>query len=78
MQRSALITPHSKIMGIESGTIHNLVRTYQRVLNLEESGQAPSDLPPGDPDDRVTISEEARQLQQGALKPGQQGSAPRR
>lgn len=65
-------------MGIESGAIHNLVRTYQRVLNLEESAQGPPDLPPGDPDDRVTISEEARQLQQGALKPGQHGSAARR
>lgn len=64
-------------MSIQSGAIHNLVRTYQRVLNLESSPQTP-ETPAPEADDRVSISREARQLQQGASKPGQPASSPRR
>jgi hypothetical protein len=64
-------------MSIQFGAIHNLVRTYQRVLNLESSAQTP-EAAAAEADDRVSISKEARQLQQGAAPSGHQASSPRR
>lgn len=58
-------------MSIQFSQIHNLVRTYQRVLNLDQSGQPQSDGPASEQDDRVSISPEAYKLQQGLGKAGQ-------
>lgn len=58
-------------MSIEGSEIHNLVRTYQRALNLDLSGPSSSDGPASEQDDRVSISPEARKLQQGFGKVGQ-------
>ena len=47
-------------MGIEFSQIHNLVRTYQRILNVP-SGQSPhGDRDVAETEDRVSISPEAR------------------
>lgn len=63
-------------MSIQFSQIHNLVRTYQRVLNLDEAGQSQPEGSAWERDDRVSISPEARKLQQGLGKPGQgQGTA---
>lgn len=48
-------------MGIDFGQIHNLVRTYQRVLDLDTPSPSHPDQPASE-DDRVSISEEARRL----------------
>lgn len=58
-------------MSIQGSEIHNLVRTYQRVLNLDQSGPSSSEGPASERDDRVSISPEARKLQQGLGKVGQ-------
>ncbi len=58
-------------MSIQFSQIHNLVRTYQRVLNLDQSGQSQSDGPASEQDDRVSISPEAYKLQQSLGKAGQ-------
>lgn len=58
-------------MSIQFSEIHNLVRTYQRVLNLDQSGQSQSDGPASEQDDRVSISPEAYKLQQDLGKAGQ-------
>lgn len=47
-------------MSIEFGAIHNLVRTYQRVLKLEHSDASPA-AGAGPEQDRVSISVEARE-----------------
>ncbi len=47
------------------GEIHNLVRTYQRVLNLDPPEAKPADAPPAERKDRVSISSEARGLHKG-------------
>lgn len=44
-------------MGIEFSQIHNLVRTYQRILNLPPSKQARGDRAT---EDRISISPQAR------------------
>ena len=63
-------------MSIQFSQIHNLVRTYQRVLNLDQPGQSQSEGPASEQDDRVSISPEAYKLQQGLGKAGQiQGPA---
>lgn len=62
-------------MSIQGSEIHNLVRTYQRVLNLDQPGQSSSEGPAAEQDDRVSISPEARNLQQGLGKVGQSQGA---
>ena len=47
-------------MPIEFTHLHNLVRTYQRSLHLNESSKASAAPRQADLDDRVSISEEAR------------------
>ncbi len=65
-------------MGIQFGEIHNLVRTYQRVLNLDQPDKPNGDPAATDQDDRVSISPEARDLQQASAcvtrKPGSHSS----
>ncbi|TAJ07405.1 MAG: hypothetical protein EPO61_15745 [Nitrospirae bacterium] len=62
-------------MSIQGSEIHNLVRTYQRVLNLDHSGPSSSEGAASEQDDRVSISSEARNLQQGLGKVGQSQGA---
>ena len=58
-------------MSIHFSQIHNIVRTYQRVLDLEPS-EAPrtsrvaQDQGGTEGNDKVSISSEARQLQQAS------------
>jgi hypothetical protein len=54
-------------VSIQFSEIHNLVRTYQRVLKLEsgEPVQPPQPLPKHA--DRVSISRQARELKQAAI-----------
>ncbi len=49
-------------MSIAFNQIHNIVRTYQRMLHLPER-QATTSLEPTDREDRVSISAEARELE---------------
>ena len=56
------------LVSIESSEIHNLVRTYQRALNLDQSSPSSSEGSASERDDRVSISPEARKLQQGLGK----------
>ncbi|MBI5855428.1 MAG: hypothetical protein HZB35_09430 [Nitrospirae bacterium] len=56
-------------MSIEFSQIHNIVRTYQRVLDLdpaEGSDRSPAAANGADHEstDKVSISQEARQLQE--------------
>lgn len=57
-------------MSIHFSQIHNLVRTYQHVLNLD-SKQPAAKPEPSDTvrEDRVTVSPEARELQQQQPQP---------
>jgi hypothetical protein len=53
-------------VSIQFSEIHNLVRTYQRVLKLD-AVEPPTEAKPGAPGkDRVSISREARELRQVA------------
>lgn len=52
-------------MSIAFNQIHNIVRTYQRMLHLPER-QAAQSLEPTDREDRVSISAEARELEEEA------------
>jgi hypothetical protein len=54
-------------MGTQFSAIHNLVRTYQRVLNLEPPDLSKRGQPASERGDRVSISSEARGLQQASL-----------
>jgi len=54
-------------MGTQFSAIHNLVRTYQRVLNLEPADHPKRDRSASGTDDRVSISSEARDLRQASL-----------
>ena len=47
-------------MSIEFGLLHNLIRTYQRSLHLNESAKPAASSHHAEPDDRVSISGEAR------------------
>jgi hypothetical protein len=47
-------------MGIEFSQIHNLVRTYQRILPVPLSQSPHEDKDAGEVEDRVSISPEAR------------------
>ena len=47
-------------MSIEFGLLHNLIRTYQRSLHVNESVKPVAPLHHTEPDDRVSISGEAR------------------
>jgi hypothetical protein len=47
-------------MPIEFTLLHNLIRTYQRSLHLNESPKPSVLSPHAKPDDRVSISGEAR------------------
>lgn len=59
-------------MGIHFGDLHNLVRTYQRVLNLDVPEPTPQPRESvQDPEIRVSISPKARELARTA---GQAGS----
>lgn len=58
-------------MPIEFTHLHNLVRTYQRSLHLSESSKASTEPPHDELDDRVSISDEARDgHRQWELHPG--------
>ena len=48
-------------MGIEFSQIHNLVRTYQRILNVPPSKAPHGDSGTKEVEDRVSISPEARE-----------------
>ena len=57
-------------MPIEFTHLHNLVRTYQRSLHLNESSKALAAHTQADLDDRVSVSEEARdEHRQGEVHP---------
>jgi hypothetical protein len=56
-------------MPIEFTHLHNLVRTYQRSLHLTESRKASAAPMPADMEDRVSLSEEAREHRQGEVQP---------
>jgi hypothetical protein len=47
-------------MGIEFSQIHNLVRTYQRILQVPTSQSSHEDKDVVEAEDRVSISPEAR------------------
>ncbi len=47
-------------MGIEFSQIHNLVRTYQRILQVSTSQSSHEDKDVVEAEDRVSISPEAR------------------
>ena len=47
-------------MGIEFSQIHNLVRTYQRILPVPEGQSSHEDQDGAEAEDRVSISPEAR------------------
>lgn len=47
-------------MGIEFSQIHNLVRTYQRILQVPTSQSSHEDKDVAEVEDRVSISPEAR------------------
>lgn len=58
-------------MSIHFDQIHNIVRTYQRVLDLEPSegprtSRSSQDQGGTEGNDKVSISSEARQLQQAS------------
>jgi len=56
-------------VSIHFSQIHNLVRTYQHVLNLD-SKTPPAKTPvDASQEDRVTLSSEARELQQQTNTP---------
>ncbi|WP_447983436.1 hypothetical protein [Nitrospira sp. Nam74] len=58
-------------MPIEFTHLHNLVRTYQRSLHLSELSKASTEPPHDELDDRVSISDEARdERRQWELHPG--------
>jgi hypothetical protein len=65
-------------MSIQFGAIHNLVRTYQRVLDLDPHEPAPRSADASaDADVHVTISPRARELAQALDRPGRDsGGAP--
>ena len=48
-------------MGIEFSQIHNLVRTYQRMLNRPPSTELSEERTTKEPVDRVAISPQARE-----------------
>jgi hypothetical protein len=50
-------------MSIEFSAIHNVVRTYQRVLNLPHSDSSPA-AGAGPEQDRLSISTEAREQEE--------------
>lgn len=52
-------------MGIEFSQIHNLVRTYQRVLNVPSNGESREEESGRETEDRISISPQARR--QGPL-----------
>lgn len=47
-------------MGIEFSQIHNLVRTYQRILNVSSSKSPCGDRTAPETEDRISISPQAR------------------
>lgn len=47
-------------MGIEFSQIHNLVRTYQRILNVPSSKEPRGDRAVTEQEDRISISPQAR------------------
>jgi hypothetical protein len=47
-------------MGIEFSQIHNLVRTYQRILNVPSSKDFREDKTVRETEDRISISPQAR------------------
>lgn len=53
-------------MGIEFGQIHNLVRTYQRVLNVPSSKPSRVGRAETATEDRISISPQAREQEQEA------------
>ena len=48
-------------MGIEFSQIHNLVRTYQRILNVSSSKQPHGDRADTTTEDRISLSPQARE-----------------
>ncbi len=51
-------------MGIEFSQIHNLVRTYQRILNVPLGKSPHGDRDVAEAEDRVSISPEAREQEE--------------
>jgi len=56
-------------VSIHFSQIHNLVRTYQHVLNLDSKNPPAKTPPDASQEDRVTLSPEARELQQTHTPP---------
>lgn len=54
-------------MGIEFSQIHNLVRTYQRILQVPTSQSPHEDRDVAEAEDRVSISPEAREQEDPSL-----------
>lgn len=52
-------------MGIQFGEIHNLVRTYHRLLHLPAEGPDKPSQPEERAADRISISREARERLRG-------------
>lgn len=50
-------------MGIEFNQIHNLVRTYQRILNFPRNERVEEEAAGSTPEDKVSISSDARELE---------------
>jgi hypothetical protein len=53
-------------MGIEFSQIHNLVRTYQRILNQPPSKQHRGEMAGAASEDRISISPGAREHEEQA------------
>jgi hypothetical protein len=56
-------------MSIEFNAIHNVVRTYQRMLHADALPPSKAERAGGGRPDRVTISREARMLQEASAGP---------
>ncbi len=56
-------------MSFQFSEIHNLVRTYQRVLKLEPADLPTPVEPAPEPVDRASISDQAQELANGSRRP---------
>ncbi|HZS12472.1 MAG TPA: hypothetical protein VFA38_09480 [Nitrospirales bacterium] len=64
-------------MSIHFSQIHNLVRTYQHVLNLDAKNPPAKHTQANEAakEDRVTVSPEAREMQQQKAQPSEAAKA---
>lgn len=57
-------------MNVQFSEIHNVIRTYQRILRLDPPDAPKAGPPASEGDDRVSISHQARELQGASERAG--------